>query len=266
MSFKVFVGPNGTLPTKATPQSAGWDIYSAADVTVAGTLIKIPTDIRVMLPRGTYGRLAPRSGLSAKYGLDVLAGIVDRDYRGEVIVILHNPYALNTPFVLKKGDRICQLVITKIDECDIQQVNSMDELSETTRGEKGFGSSGMTENDSKLYKLTKFEKNKVMESDEDDDQADVHFNIESVYCKLDIYKENISAAKETLTNIMIKADRVIVSQTKNPMPTDKVAYKREFVGKNCKLIVHADIPCTEQMSVLFTNLVQQADVAMGNDK
>ena len=90
------------------------------------------------MPHGTYGRVAPRSGLSAKSHLDVGAGVVDRDSTGNVCVVLFNHAP--TDFSIQKGDRIAQLICEKIKYADIKEKTS---LKKTKRGESGFGSTGI---------------------------------------------------------------------------------------------------------------------------
>ena len=132
------VNPDSVTPTKGSVESAGYDLYSCED-TVVGTQshLLVKTGIKVGLPLGTYGRVAPRSGLAYKKGIDVGAGVIDRDYTGEVGVILFNHGS--EPFEVKKGDRIAQLVITKIENCELELV---DEMKDTDRGDGGFGSTG----------------------------------------------------------------------------------------------------------------------------
>lgn len=97
----------------------------------------IMTDIQVQLPEGCYGRVAPRSGLSWKNHLDVGAGVIDRDYRGNVGVVLFNH--AQTAYEVKKGDRIAQLICERILYPEIEEA---EELTDTIRGEGGFGSTG----------------------------------------------------------------------------------------------------------------------------
>lgn len=133
----VSVGNEGKLPTRGTPDSAGLDLYAAETVVVSpGKVNRVPTDIRMALPRGTYGQIAARSGLAAKYGYQILAGVIDRDYRGEIIVMCSTP----TQFTVNKGDRIAQLIIVR---CDMSELTSVDSLEQTERGEGGFGSTGV---------------------------------------------------------------------------------------------------------------------------
>ncbi|KAA5604371.1 dUTP diphosphatase [Roseospira marina] len=99
----------------------------------------IKTGLAVAIPPGHYGRIAPRSGLALKYGIDVLAGVIDEDYRGEIGVILLNTSRI--PFTVEHGDRIAQLVIEKIARPAPEYV---DALPETGRGVGGFGSTGAT--------------------------------------------------------------------------------------------------------------------------
>lgn len=129
---------NATLPTRASEKAAGYDLCSAVDVTLPakGKAI-VPTDISIALPVGTYGRIAPRSGLAAKHFIDVGAGVIDEDYRGAVGVVLFN--FADADFDVKKGDRIAQLVITPI---LTPAVVAVDDLDATLRGDGGFGSTG----------------------------------------------------------------------------------------------------------------------------
>lgn len=146
---------NAQTPTQAKEGDAGYDLYAVEGVTLAPLERKIvKTGIAVEIPRGYYGRIAPRSGLAAKNGIDVMAGVIDCSYRGEVGVILIN---LNpTQFILdpqqqafsrlfgpadsfkiKEGDKIAQIIIEKCHEVEFYQV---DTLSSTSRGAAGFGS------------------------------------------------------------------------------------------------------------------------------
>ena len=89
------------------------------------------------IPYGYYGRIAPRSGYSVKTGLMVNAGVIDSDYRGEVKILFQN--TTNHPMDVQKGERVAQLILEKILLADIEEI---DDLDQTERGEKGFGSSG----------------------------------------------------------------------------------------------------------------------------
>lgn len=130
---------NAKTPTKGSPWSAGFDLYSAEDVTVpAKGKALVKTDIQIAVPHGYYGRIAPRSGLAHKHFIDVGAGVIDEDYRGNVGVILFN-FSQDDDFKVSKGDRIAQLVCEKICYPDILEVN---ELDDTDRGGSGFGSTG----------------------------------------------------------------------------------------------------------------------------
>lgn len=132
----VKISDKATTPTKGSEQAAGYDLYSATSVTVEShNRALISTDIKVQVPIGTYGRIAPRSGLSVNYFIDIGAGVVDRDYRGTLKVLLYNHS--DKDFVVKQGDCIAQLICEKIIEPEILQVAS---LSYTKRGEGGFGS------------------------------------------------------------------------------------------------------------------------------
>lgn len=139
MSFKVvLLSDNARVPTRATCQAAGYDLYSACDLRIrAKSLCLVPLDIKVSLPADTYGRIAPRSSLAMRHFIDVGAGVIDSDYRGPLSVVLFN-HGRDT-FEVKKGDRIAQLIIENISTPPIEIVDS---LEPTVRNENGFGSTG----------------------------------------------------------------------------------------------------------------------------
>ncbi|CAI8034354.1 Deoxyuridine 5'-triphosphate nucleotidohydrolase [Geodia barretti] len=130
---------DAVLPTRGSPQAAGYDLYSAADVVIpAQGKELVPTDLAVAVPDGCYGRIAPRSSMAWKHHIDVGAGVIDADYRGNVGVVLFN--LAQNPYQVKKGDRIAQLVLEKIMTPDVME---MEELPESERGGGGFGSTGL---------------------------------------------------------------------------------------------------------------------------
>ena len=119
----------------------GFPANSAGDIDIpAGESRLIPTDITFVPPKGTYGQLLSRSGLSVKRGINVTAGTIDPDFRGNVMVNLHN--SSKSDYKIKCGDRIAQLVFYYISQPAIILQNT---LSQTTRGEKGFGSTGISD-------------------------------------------------------------------------------------------------------------------------
>jgi dUTP pyrophosphatase len=126
------------VPERKTPGAAGFDLFcSEACVLPPRGRSLVKTDIAVALPPGTYGRVAPRSGLGVK-GIDVGAGVIDEDYRGEVKVLLVNATDAEVP--VARGDRIAQLIITRILHCPVRTVGALDD---TERGSGGFGSTGV---------------------------------------------------------------------------------------------------------------------------
>ncbi|XP_065544510.1 deoxyuridine 5'-triphosphate nucleotidohydrolase, mitochondrial isoform X1 [Lathamus discolor] len=129
---------NAFSPSKGSARAAGYDLYSAYDCEIPpmGKAV-VKTDIQVALPSGCYGRVAPRSGLAAKHFIDVGAGVIDEDYRGNVGVVLFN-FGKET-FEVKKGDRIAQLICERIYYPELEEVQALDD---TERGEDGFGSTG----------------------------------------------------------------------------------------------------------------------------
>ena len=132
------------LATHATAYSAGVDLLAAvpeeAPLTLnPGDRAIVPTGIQIALPPGYEGQVRPRSGLAAKYGITVLnsPGTIDADYRGEVGVILIN--LGREPFIVRRGERIAQLVVARHVRIQWEEVDSLDS---TGRGEGGFGHTG----------------------------------------------------------------------------------------------------------------------------
>src|ERR1700761_6245123 len=132
--------PHAKDPKRGSRFAAGFDLAaSEGQIIPAGKWKVISTGLEIAVPEGTYGRGAPRSGLAAKHGIDVGAGVIDYDYRGIVGVILINHGVVD--FEVKIGDRIAQLILEKVDMADAEEVK---ELPSTERGENGFGSTGVT--------------------------------------------------------------------------------------------------------------------------
>ena len=147
--------PHAKEPFRANTSDAGYDLFSTDYVTLEPFQRKLlSTGINVEIPEGFYGRVAPRSGLACKKGIDVMAGVIDSGYRGEVKVLLINlnfegynltPNAFEAMFgsankiEIKPGDRIAQLIIEK---CHGVEWKPMKTLEKSQRGEQGFGSSG----------------------------------------------------------------------------------------------------------------------------
>jgi len=129
---------HAVVPQRATEGSVGYDLSSAEDAIISpGERLAVSTGIAVGLPEGTYGRIAPRSGLAYKHGIDIFAGVIDPDYRNEVKCILYN--SGTEPFVIKTGDRIAQLVLEVVKTPEVAVVLEMNETSRTG----GFGSTGV---------------------------------------------------------------------------------------------------------------------------
>ena len=143
MKCRIINRSGNELPAYATGSSAGMDIR--ADIAEPLEIkplqrAMVPTGIFIALPEGTGAQVRPRSGLAAKYGVTVLnsPGTIDADYRGEVKVILVN--LSDTVFIVNPGDRIAQMVIARYEKVEWEACDSLDE---TSRGEGGFGSTGM---------------------------------------------------------------------------------------------------------------------------
>ncbi|KAI0970323.1 deoxyuridine 5'-triphosphate nucleotidohydrolase [Xylaria arbuscula] len=126
------------LPTRGSAFAAGYDLYSSQATTVpARGKVLVDTDIAIAVPAGTYGRVAPRSGLASKHSIQTGAGVIDADYRGQVKILLFNHS--DADYSIAEGDRIAQLVIERIYTPEVLEVA---ELEESVRGAGGFGSTG----------------------------------------------------------------------------------------------------------------------------
>ena len=133
---------DATIPVYAKPGDAGADLVAAESVLLdaGGGRALISTGVAIAIPEGFAGFVQPRSGLALKHGITCLntPGLIDSGYRGELKVLLVNTDP-SEAFEVNKGERIAQLVIQRVEECDFQEV---EELPDSERGETGFGSSG----------------------------------------------------------------------------------------------------------------------------
>lgn len=134
----VKASPNAFVPLKQDETSAGFDLSSSEFVIIpAHGKAKVSTGLKLAIPSGCYGRIAPRSGLALNHFIDVGAGVIDPGYRGIVSVLLFN--FSNNNFVIQKGDRIAQLICEKVMVPELLECKNLDD---TSRGEAGWGSSG----------------------------------------------------------------------------------------------------------------------------
>ena len=130
--------PRAVLPQRGSVLAAGLDVCGIEDLEIAPKRrVMARTGLAVAIPPGFYGRVAPRSGLAAKNGLDVLAGVIDSDYRGEVQCLLYN--TSDEKIILPAGNKICQLIVEQI---IMPEAVWATDLEETVRGAGGFGSTG----------------------------------------------------------------------------------------------------------------------------
>lgn len=137
------LSPDAILPKYGTPYAAGADLYACMDEDVlvieSGETKFVHTGLSIELPEGTVGLVYARSGLASKRGIAPAnkVGVVDSDYRGEIMVAMHNHSLL--PQSIEKGERVAQLVVAPYLTADFEEV---DELAESERGISGFGSTG----------------------------------------------------------------------------------------------------------------------------
>ena len=130
--------PRAVLPRRGSVLAAGLDICSIEDLEIGSKQRStVRTGLAVAIPPGFYGRIAPRSGLAAKNGLDVLAGVIDSDYRGEIVCVLYNTG--DETIKLPAGSKLCQLIVEQIITPEAAWATDLDE---TARGAGGFGSTG----------------------------------------------------------------------------------------------------------------------------
>ena len=137
--------PEAVLPKRATPESAGLDLCACLeqDLTIEPfQLVRVPTGLAIALEPGTVGLVYARSGLASKFGVTLsnCVGVIDSDYRGELQVAMTNHS--KSPYTIRPGDRIAQLVVSPV---FLPEVEEVPELDETERGAGGFGSTGFGE-------------------------------------------------------------------------------------------------------------------------
>lgn len=132
------IDPRAILPSRGSSEACGLDLYSIEDYSLgSGQRVAVRTGLAVALPKSFYGRIAPRSGLALKSGIDVLAGVIDSDYRGEIICLVINFGEYE--FRINSGDRVAQLIVEKV---AILEPKWDSQLIKTSRGDSGFGSTG----------------------------------------------------------------------------------------------------------------------------
>jgi dUTP pyrophosphatase len=134
--------PDLPLPARATPHAAGYDVRSAEEEfrLLPGEIRPVATGLVMELPVGVECQVRPRSGLAARFGVTLpnSPGTIDPDYRGELKILLQNTGRV--PVRIGRGERIAQLVFSRFETPEVQEADS---LSETNRGEGGFGSTGL---------------------------------------------------------------------------------------------------------------------------
>jgi dUTP pyrophosphatase len=133
------LNPEATLPKYAHEGDAGMDIYSCEDLIIlSGERAVVSTGISTEFPENYVALIWDKSGHAVKRGIKTMAGVIDSCYRGEWKICLYNTSKEN--FEIKKGEKIAQALIQPIESVEIEEIKT---LSETSRGEKGFGSTGL---------------------------------------------------------------------------------------------------------------------------
>lgn len=130
--------PEAKLPKYATEGDAGMDLFALEEVEVKpGEVVRIRSGVAMEIPEGYVGLCWDKSGLSMKHGIKVLAGVIDSSFRGELVMAVIN--LGKDTYTFEKGHKVMQMLVQKVEHMEIEESES---LSETDRGEKGFGSSG----------------------------------------------------------------------------------------------------------------------------
>lgn len=141
--FKVFLNdPSAAVPVRADIGAAGYDLFSVDKMVIPPhSQGMIDTGIVLEFPSDCYARVAPRSGLAAKHSIDVLAGVIDSTYRGNIKVILFN-HSSDREFIVNVGDRVAQIIFERIYTPVLEEVDDVTHLKTTSRDQGGFGSTG----------------------------------------------------------------------------------------------------------------------------
>lgn len=130
--------PDARIPSYAHPGDAGLDLYASDNYEIEPLgLVPISTGVATEIPDGYVGLIWDKSGLAIKNGLKVMGGVIDSGYRGEIVVGLAN--LSKEKFIMNKGEKVAQLIIQKVESAEVEIA---DNLPESERGKKGFGSSG----------------------------------------------------------------------------------------------------------------------------
>ncbi len=145
LQIKIVNNSLNPLPFYQTKGSAGMDLYANIETPIELNSLDrqlIPTGIHIELPLGFEAQIRPRSGLAFKHGVSIVnsPGTIDADYRGEIKILLVN--LSKEKFVVQKGERIAQMIVTKHERVNWQEVQTIEELSQTDRGSGGYGSTG----------------------------------------------------------------------------------------------------------------------------
>ena len=129
---------HAVMPKRGSDFSAGSDLHSVLDYIIEPkSRSLISTGLKMQFPNNVYARIAPRSGLALKNGIDVMAGVIDPDYTGEIKVLLYN--SSDIKFEVQRGDRIAQIIF---EQFKYPNFNEVSEITETERSSGGFGSTG----------------------------------------------------------------------------------------------------------------------------
>ena len=138
VALEIKVGGPGTIPHYATEGAAGADLRALAETVLKpGARAAVATGVHLQIPAGYVGLIWPRSGLAVRHGIDTMAGVIDSDYRGEVLVVLVNHGAETVR--IAAGDRIAQVLFHKVEHAHLVAADALDA---TRRGSGGFGSTG----------------------------------------------------------------------------------------------------------------------------
>ena len=190
---------NALEPFKGSIDAAGYDLFSCENGIIhPHSKAIIDIGISLVIPNGYYGRIAPRSGLTLKHSINVGAGVIDSDYRGNISVILFNHS--DDTFTYKEGDKIAQLIIEKIGDFEFQEVYDLNNF-ESERGLRGFGSTGLSNNNYIIKYYTneykcEDESSEEESTEEEDNQEDTNEDTNSKESKFNEKTTSIENQRE----------------------------------------------------------------------
>ena len=261
------------LPKRATTGSAGFDIYSGENITILpGQQAKVSTKLSMEIPTGYYGQLLIRSGFASKYRARVEAGTIDSDYRGEIFVLISNNGT--EPIVLKRNDRFAQFVLHKVENSFMIPASS---LSATERNDKGFGSTGIRDEEQQCSPMNnhipaiKLLFDAQNETDNDDQlHREPLYNVHlSTNPFIDIMQVQLSCkGNHSTKGLIVKScteweDRVLIDTCLRGTPAAQIKQWSKWLKRSVLLQINDTVIKTVQdVEAFFSNMQQHEEVTL----